>query len=218
MVLTPGSSESQLHFDERLATALMALFRDTGETEVFDALHRLSEGAVRSWVSRIASRMGSRCEVNDLVHDTFVNVYRYARSFRDDNAASFRVWVRTIAANMVKRSLLSRPMASLQALPEGLQEPLAAGWGPYGEAASREELRSLLAAWWLFMMQYLRAYEQLSSRDRRALDLVEVEGKTYAEAGAILAVGPSNMKMIMFRARRRLFGHLRRTLAMSRAA
>ncbi|MFT5287367.1 MAG: DNA-directed RNA polymerase specialized sigma24 family protein, partial [Planctomycetota bacterium] len=45
---------------------------------------------------------------------------------------------------------------------------------------------------------------ELRPRDQRALHLVEVEERSYIEAGEILGVGRSNMKMIIFRARKRM--------------
>jgi DNA-directed RNA polymerase specialized sigma24 family protein len=62
----------------------------------------------------------------------------------------------------------------------------------------------MIAAWAILLLQYARAWEQLGPRDRLALELIEVQGCTYAEASARLGVGLSNMKMIMFRARRRI--------------
>jgi DNA-directed RNA polymerase specialized sigma24 family protein len=50
-----------------------------------------------------------------------------------------------------------------------------------------------------------------------ALELVELEGLSYAEAGARLHVGISNMKMIMFRARRRLRAKIGAALDVRRA-
>jgi DNA-directed RNA polymerase specialized sigma24 family protein len=46
------------------------------------------------------------------------------------------------------------------------------------------------------------------------LELVEVEGQSYAEAAAQLGVSGSNMKMIMLRARQRLVAALRRSLGL----
>ena len=69
---------------------------------------------------------------------------------------------------------------------------------------SAEEQRALRDAWWIFVSHYLAAFEQLGDRDRRALELVELEERTYKECCALLGVGMSNMKMIMFRARKRI--------------
>jgi DNA-directed RNA polymerase specialized sigma24 family protein len=52
--------------------------------------------------------------------------------------------------------------------------------------------------------QYSLAWSELGERDRAAIDLIEVQGLSYAKAGLRLHVGLSNMKLIMFRARRRI--------------
>ena len=44
------------------------------------------------------------------------------------------------------------------------------------------------------------------------MTLVEVDGLTYKEAGDALGVRASNMKMILFRARKRLVNHMRRSM------
>ena len=56
------------------------------------------------------------------------------------------------------------------------------------------------------------ATQVLGERDRAALHMVEVEGLTYAEAGRRLGVGRSNMKMIMFRSRKRIRAHIQRAM------
>ena len=71
-----------------------------------------------------------------------------------------------------------------------------------------EEEDELKRAWVLLLLHYAQAYQLLSPRDRRALHLIEVEGLSYSEAGKHLGVGRSNMKMIMFRGRKRLRAHI----------
>jgi RNA polymerase sigma factor (sigma-70 family) len=185
----------------------MALFRDTGSEEAFEALYRHARLRVQDWLSSLTRRFPRSLDPADLLQDTFVNVYRYPASFRDERATSFRSWVRTIAANVLRRALdgSSERAARLQ---EGLREPVDSARGPHGAAEQLEELGHLGEAWSLFLRHYAAAFERLSERDRRALHLVEIEGCSYAEAGAALGVGPSNMKMIMLRARRRLHRHM----------
>jgi RNA polymerase sigma factor (sigma-70 family) len=194
-------------FEARIETALMALVRDGGGESAFQALYDYARGRLYLWIVGLSSRHGP--DPLEVLQDTFVNVYRYAQGFRDDEPKSFRVWSRTIAGNLVRRaranlSLGSLGLRSLDALPVGLQEPADRRRGPVDELAGDEESRSMLLAWTLVLLQYARAYQQLGARDRRALDLIEVQGLSYAEAGARLGVGLSNMKMIMFRSRRRI--------------
>jgi RNA polymerase sigma factor (sigma-70 family) len=197
----PG--EAAEDFECRMETALMALFRERREELVFEALYEYTRASLLEWISGLL-RTRRRGDPLEILQDTYVNVYRYASSFRDEQPRSFRVWSRTIAGNLVRRETRRAGETSLHALPEGLQEPADSHQGPPGILVRDEQRRSLLGAWMIVLSQYATAYRELCARDRLALELVEVQGLSYADAGARLQVGLSNMKMIMFRARRRL--------------
>ena len=97
--VTAGPGETGRSRDDRIDTQLMALFRDTGRRDVFDVLYRHARGRLIQWIRWLVKQRRSRLDPGDLLQDTFVNVYRYAKSFREDHRGSFRSWVRTIAAN-----------------------------------------------------------------------------------------------------------------------
>lgn len=181
----------------------MLAFRASGESDDFEALYAQARGPLLLWIASLASGRGAGVEPAELLQDTFVNVYRYAQSFRDQGPRSFRVWSRTIAGNLVRRSRFER-RRSLQDLPEGLQEPSDRRSGPAAELLEAEDQRILRHAWLLLLTRYAAAYDQLSDRDRAALHLVEVEELSYQDACRRLRVGLSNLKMILFRARRRI--------------
>jgi RNA polymerase sigma-70 factor (ECF subfamily) len=191
----------------RLETALMALFRDEREEAAFAALHEFAAPELESWIQlQLAGSRSARAALDpaELVQDTLVNVYRYADGFRDEHPRSFRVWTHTIATNLLRRAHAWRARNARQALPEGVREPRDLRGGPTDELLRDEERRSVLAAWMIVLLHYAEAYEQLSPRDRQALELIEVQGLSYATACGRLRVGLSNMKMILFRARRRI--------------
>jgi RNA polymerase sigma factor (sigma-70 family) len=196
---------------ERLDTELMALFRDTRDRDVFDCLYRNTRGSVFDWLRRLDARGKSQTDPLELLQDTFVNVYRYSRRFRNDSDSSFRVWVRTIAANAMKRALKQAPRARGHDLPVSA-EPVDLRPGPARCFQIQEERRALARSWLLFLEHYSRAYDALGPRDREALRLIEVEAVSYAEAARRLEVGSSNMKMIMFRSRQRILRHMRRAM------
>jgi RNA polymerase sigma factor (sigma-70 family) len=152
----------------------------------------------------------------ELLQDTFVNVYRYPTAFREEHSGSFRVWVRTIAGNIVRRARGAERRISFQELPDGLQEPEDERENPFRRAVSIEQESLVQGAWVLFLCLYACAWRELGQRDRRTLHLVEVEGLSYQEAGRILAVGRSNMKMIVFRSRKRIARQMRAVLAPAR--
>lgn len=188
----------------RLETALLALFRDERQAADFEALHGFTAARLVSSISRELRGGARRLDPIDLVQDVFINVYRYAGSFRDERPQSFQVWIGAIARNIVRRAMSRPRTASLQAFPEDLQEPVDLRPGPISQLQSVEDQRALRTAWLIFLGHYADAYATLSERDQRAIMLVEVEERSYKECCELLDVGMSNMKMIMFRARKRI--------------
>jgi RNA polymerase sigma factor (sigma-70 family) len=199
---------------DQVETALMAQFQTQRSEAAFTALYERSRAGVLDWLRWRIRQHGVRLDPQALLQDTYVNVFRYAGSFRAGERGGFRAWVRTIAANVVRRALskLGRPWVSTDS--DSAPELLDPRQGPLACASAGEETRELAAAWSLFLAHYVRAFATLRARDRRALELVEVEGQSYAEAAAQLGVSGSNMKMIMLRARQRLVAALRRSLGL----
>ncbi len=187
----------------------MSLYRDSRSEESFVALYVFSRPAVLAWIKSLLRRGLDHLDALELLQDTFVNVYRYPGGFRDEHAGSFRVWVRTIAGNIVRRAKARSSTLSIQELPETYREPADTRLDPEQRAVADEQNERLRASWILFLSYYANAYDQLAERDREALRLVEVEGLTYAQAGERLRVGPSNMKMIIFRSRKRIQARMR---------
>lgn len=214
IVLERQPEESELERDDRIDTALMALFQAERCQASFEDLYEHSSARVLEWLRWRVRVQAARLDPVALLQDTFVNVFRYAGSFRPAERGGFRAWVRTIAANVVRRALSRTGTSWLSMDAEGVPELVDGGHGPVRRLAEVEEAGELRTAWSLFLAHYLRAFASLRARDRRALELVEVEGRTYAEAAAELGVGGSNMKMIMLRARQRLVVALRVSLGL----
>ena len=205
--LRSGASADEL--ENEVGTRLMALYRDTRSEELFEALYCFSRASILRWIQSLLRKGSGQLDPVELLQDTFVNVYRYPASFRDEHSGSFRVWVRTIAGNIVRRASGRTSALSFQQLPEGLREPADETINPELQADLGEQSVHLREAWSLFLMHYAAAWEQLSERDRRALHLVEVLGLSYERAGEELGVKRSNMKMIVFRSRKRIAAHMR---------
>ena len=203
-------------FENRLGTALMGLYRDTRDPVVFEALHAFSAPGVLSWIKSLLGRELAGLDPAEILQDTFVNVYRYPGSFREDHGGSFRVWVRTIAGNVVRRGSQARSRG-LQEL-ESSAELVDRSTGPAQALLDEDESWHLRRAWMLLLCYYAEAWKELSQRDRRTLHLVEVEGLSYQEAGRVLAVGRSNMKMIVFRSRKRLARRIREAMGNAASA
>jgi RNA polymerase sigma factor (sigma-70 family) len=197
-----------------METACMVRFRDTRSEEAFEALYRCTSAGLLSMILHLCARR--RLDPAELLQDTYVNVYRYAGGFDETSGAGFRGWARAIATNVVRRASRRPRMLSLAALPQGLEEPLDVRAGPDLVVCTSEQSAALRQAWVLLLLHYVRGVEKLCARDRYALELIEVQGLSYGEAGRILRVRRSNMKMIMFRSRRRLREHMRLAMGESR--
>ncbi len=210
--LARGAEESFDDFENRIGTSLMSLWRDTRRSDCFEALYAFSRAAVLQWIRALLNRGLSHLDPAELLQDTFVNVYRYPSAFREEHVGSFRVWVRTIAGNLIRRATSTRGRAPFLELSEALEEPEDRAGTPFQRALQVEQESRLRGAWILFLCHYQRAWHELGQRDRRTLHLVEVEGLSYEEAGRILKVGRSNMKMIVFRSRRRIARRMRQAM------
>ncbi len=208
-----AAGESEEERNRRLETSLMALFRDQRLEAAYEALYLRTRSMLLAWIVHLLGKGGPGADPVELLQDTYVNVYRYAGGFRDEGKNSFRGWARTIAANVVRRSRRRRGL-SLDAMPEGGLEVADGGCGPDQTALVAEQRDELKRAWLVLLLHYAAAYDKLSPRDKRALHLVEVDGLTYVEAGERLGVGRSNMKMIMFRSRKRIRAHILAAMAL----
>lgn len=215
VTLTAGAEEDSGTHRARLETALLALFRDERQAADFEALHGFTAARLVASISRELRGGATRLDPVDLMQDVFINVYRYAGSFRDERPHSFQVWIGAIARNIVRRAMSQSRTISLQAFPEDLQEPADLRLGPIGQLQSVEDQRALRGAWLIFLAHYNAAYAELGPRDQRALELVEVEERSYIECCKLLDVRMSNMKMIMFRARKRIQAKMMKSMGVT---
>jgi RNA polymerase sigma factor (sigma-70 family) len=204
VALEAAADETPELFEARIETSLMALFRDQRGEEEFTALYHYAGRNVLRCILSCMGGQGARLDPQELRQDVFVNIYSYAGGFRDEQPRSFRVWSGAIARNVVRRQLGLRRRLSIHDLPEGVCEPVDPRFGPSARASIREERTAIAQSWGILLLHYAAAWKELSPRDQKALELIEVEGLSYSEACERLSVGMSNMKMIMFRARKRI--------------
>ena len=190
-------------------TTLMAQFRDSRNELEFKRLYDVAHAPLLQWIRSTIRSRAFFLDPLEILQDTFVNIFRYAGSFKDEKARSFRGWSRTIALNQIRHAKREHWRPSLQDLPDGLQEPADVRCKPDDSAELCEQRNVLCNSWSLYLLLYNAAWRELSERDQKALQMVEVEGRSYADACEILDVGMSNMKMIMFRARKRIRDRIR---------
>ncbi|MFY9344652.1 MAG: sigma-70 family RNA polymerase sigma factor [Planctomycetota bacterium] len=194
--------------DAALATSLMDLFRRTGDREVFDCLVKWAGPQLHARVRSRLRGLGAAIDAQEVLQDTFVNIYRYPDRFLASRPGAFAAWSSTIVDNAIRRQLRCRKHGVELALhsPDALQEHAdAAMREPSLLAQDHEEGHAAAVAFGLVLQCYLAAFRTLTDREQFVLQMVEVRGLRYAELAGHLAVRPEALKMIVFRARKRIF-------------
>jgi RNA polymerase sigma-70 factor (ECF subfamily) len=193
--------------DAALATALMDLFRGTGDREAFECLVQWATPAL---LGRVRSRLrasGSACDAHEILQDAIVNIYRYPDRFCASRPGAFAAWSSTIVDNAIRRHVRDRRRGPVVVGngPELLQD-CADAWirEPSLQAQDHEECAATVSAYTLLLQAYLIAFRTLGDRERFVLEMVEVRGLRYAELAQLLAIRPEALKMVVFRARKRI--------------
>jgi len=166
-----------------------------GDASAFSELFRRHQPAV----SRVVARMlgagvrgrAATVELDDLVQDVFVQVYRSLESFRGQ--ARLSTWVYRIAVNVVlmhRRSARSRPVFTHSDERPSVPAP---GLGPEEEVVQRRNVDALY-----------RHLGQLSEKKRTVYILHEIEGLSPSEISKIVGAPILTIRTRLFYARREL--------------
>jgi DNA-directed RNA polymerase specialized sigma24 family protein len=75
---------------------------------------------------------------------------------------------------------------------------------PDRQASDAECAAIVNHAYVLLLGLYLLQYQRLTARERRALQLVEVQRLTYEAAAAELTISSDDLKMVVFRSRQKI--------------
>lgn len=205
---------------DQLSTDLMRIYRDSASNEAFSLLYELNNEGVLRLIFHHLRRSYYAVDAADVLQEVFFNIYRYPFKFKPDRPSAFRNWTHSIIRNTVlkhsrraQRNHAVSLSTSLERdqrdeLPFELEDPGAAS--PLDSTADREAHEDLIGAWMLYLHYYLHAYRCLTPREKRALYLVEVDGLPYKEAAATLEVRVENLKMMIFRARRKIHTIMKR--------
>lgn len=197
---------------DALSTGLMEVFRLRGSRAAFGLLYELNSQHLEAQVAGCLRRYGSRTDPRDVLQEVFFNVYRYPHRFNSEREDAFRVWSAMIVRNTVLKHLRSQGRSGRSEVPfEDLSDqPEEHSTGPLGGAIEGESSRECGRVYLTYLHLYLRFYSMLSERERRAIHLVEVEEQSYREAAALLGIKLENLKMVIFRARRKIHRAMRR--------
>lgn len=183
--MTEPSAEPAAESDEGLVAAARR-----GDDEAFGRLVRRHQGMLAGLLHRFAGRPA---DVEDLVQETFVRVYRQLPRWRPE--APFVHWLRHVAVNVGRdycRARARRPAGEL--LDENLVQPEAIDAQAAHAAAG--EVRAVLA--------------QLPPDDCALLTLHFLEGMTFPEIAGHFGWSTVATRVRAFRARGKLQKLLRR--------
>lgn len=198
-----------------ISTALMDCYKRTADSQVFAALYQLNNGSFLSAIRGKLRRTITSVDAHDALQEVFLNIYRYPHRFDPDRADAFRNWGHRIVHNTVlkflKRESRRNSRTSLEAEIEDRVD--GAMRTPERSASEAESARLVDRAYLLYLTLYLTHFERLSARERRALTMVECEGASYRDTAAVLGIKLENLKMVIFRGRRKILRDMTCTLS-----
>jgi len=185
MSMEPTDNDARDRADmERLAAGNDAALNDLMERHATPMFHFLCR------------MVGNEDDANDLAQETFVRVFKSAKSFRANK--KFSTWLFTIAANLARNHFRWRsrhPNISLDAenaeTEQSLGSTLPANSPTPKEAALTAERAVAVRA----------AVKLLPEELREAIVLCEWEERSVAEAAAILESTPKAVESRLYRAR-----------------
>lgn len=204
---------------DNVSTLLMESYKGTGSKEAFALLYELNHEDFLRLIYHHLRRAYYPVDAADILQEVFFNVYRYPFKFKPDRSSAFRNWTHSIIRNTVLKH--SRRAQRDRMLPIGIREREGEDSvliepsderhaGPLDATADREALETLAASWLLYLGVYMEAYRCLTPREKRVLYLVEVDGRPYRAAAAEVGVRVENLKMMVFRTRRKIYGIMKR--------
>lgn len=201
-------------FRDWTSTALMNCYKNTGDPHVFGMLYELNQGAFLDAIRSRLRRTASRVDSGDVLHEVFLNIYKYPHRFLADKAESFRNWGHRIVRNTLLKALKREGKRSrVVTLDEDLAvKPDVVSRSPDRRAENAEIAQVVDKAYLLYLNLYWLHFQKLSAKERRALTMVEIENASYREAAAELGIRLENLKMVVFRGRRKVLRNMHRSL------
>ncbi len=197
---------------DALSTRLMELFRLNTNRAVFGLLYELNSQHLLIQVAGRLRRYASKADPRDVLQEVFFNIYRYPNRFNPERDDAFRVWSAMIVRNTVLKHLRTLGRGGRSEVPfEDLSEqPEIHGENPLSGAIERESKSECARVYLTYLYLYLKFYGMLSERERAALHMVEVQEHSYRQAADELGIKLENLKMVIFRARRKIHRAMRR--------
>jgi RNA polymerase sigma-70 factor (ECF subfamily) len=176
-----------------LSDLSLVLCAQSGESAAFDQLVRKYRPRVVTLAMRYTHNI---CDAEDAAQETFVKAYRGLRYFRRE--CTFYTWLHRIAINSAKNVLLARdrdPVHSATYLPDDSGSARYAT--QHQELDTPEELTRIDD----IRDRVNAALEALPEAHRTAILLREIDGLSYREIAATMAIPLGTVRSSVFRAR-----------------
>ena len=181
---------------------LMARFQN-GDSAAMEELFARFQKPLFNFFYRM---VGRRETAEDLVQETFLKLCRFGNTFRGSEA-KFTTWLYSVAGNQCRdylRHSARRPETPFENIEDSHSDdnmdigPLVQD-SPVEDHVMRVELRATLEA----------AINTLPEKERLAIILREYQGLEYKEVAQTLGCPIGSVKVLIFRARRRLRDQLK---------
>ena len=157
------------------------------DEEAFRAFYDRTSGALWGYLSRIS---GDRQLADDLLQESYYRLLKTTTAFESENHR--RNYLYRIATNLVRDAKrASRPIFD-----EAIEMTSVAAPESTADPESRTDVR--------------RALGRLKPRERAMLWLAYANGSSHAEIADVLGLKTASIKLLLFRARRKLAVTLRR--------
>ena len=188
MLLSSATSVRPLTSQEADAVPAYVTRAQSGDARAFEDIYRMH----RRDVSRLAARLlGPRGDLEDVIQEVFIQVFRSLGSFRGD--ARFSTWLHRVTVNVTLmhiRALRSRPQLGN----ELLHEPAAPEDSPADGAARAERLRALY-----------KILDTLSEKKRAVFILHDIEGLAAAQVAKMVESNVLTVRTRLFYARKEVY-------------
>ena len=210
-MVAPNTDQERV---DAVSSCLMETYKNTGDTKVFALLFELYRDSFLNAIQGRVRRGSASVDAQDVLQEVFLNIYRYPRRFLCERPDSFRNWGHRIVRNTLLKFFKGETrLARFTPLDEDLsQRADTKARSPYRSATDSESAELVDFAYLVYLNLYLQHYRRLSPKEQRALSMVEVEGASYKDTASKLGIRLENLKMVIFRGRRKIFRGLNRTL------
>jgi RNA polymerase sigma factor (sigma-70 family) len=210
--IVDDASRSAESVRDALSTRLMESFRQSSSRGCFGLLYELNSPHLLGQVASCLRRYSSKADPRDVLQEVFFNIYRYPHRFNCEREDAFRVWTAMIVRNTVLKHLRAQGRAGRHeiAFEDLSDQPAERGARPDHGVIDREATSECGRVYLTYLHLYLHFYSMLSPRERAAIHMVEVEEISYREAADRLGIKLENLKMVIFRARRKIHRAMKR--------